>query len=249
MTTAELFTEYLEHLFAGKRCEARELLNNAQDRGIDSSKLLKSIVWPAMDQVEKLYRAHHISNLVEHMATRINRMIADQLQGLLRRKPKSGKRIVVLCGDGEIEELGAQMTADLFEAEGWSVWFLGAGVPTDEVLQFVGKCRPDILCIYGAKPASVPGIRGVIEMIREVGVCEKMQILVTGGVFNRAEGLADEVKADLFAPTASEAIAQCEENPTRVAKVDVPEPGRRRKRKRKVDVSSMNKPQFIAASA
>lgn len=241
MTTAELFTQYLEHLFAGKRSEAREMILAAQDRGIPAGKLLTAVIWPAMEQVEKLYRQNHISRIVEHMATRINRMCADQLQGLMARKPKTGKRIIVTCGDGEIEELGAQITADMFEADGWSVWFLGSGVPNDEILQFIGKIRPEVLCIYGAQPAAVPNIRRLIEVVREVGVCQEMQILVTGGVFNRADGLADEIKADLFAQNVLEAVHVVEDNPTRVAKPDMPEPGRRRKRKNKAAVGSMRK--------
>ena len=234
MTTAELFTEYLEHLFAGKRCEARELIHAAQDRGIPASNLLQFIIWPAMDQIDKLYRNNHISRIVEHMATRINRMLADQLQALMARKPKSGKRIVVTCGDGEIEELGAQMTADMFEAQGWSVWFLGSGVPNDEILQFVGKIRPDILCIYGAQPVGVPNIRKLIELVRSVNACQDMQILVTGGVFNRASGLAEEVKADLSASNVGEALEAVQDSPVRIAKPDVMEPGRRRKHRRTV---------------
>ncbi len=233
MTTAELFKQYLEHLFAGKRCQARELLFAAQDRGVAASKLLKHIIWPAMDQVDKLYRGHHISLITEHMATRINRMLADQLQAMLAREPKHGRRLVVVCGDGEGEELGAQITADLFEAKGWSVWFLGSGVPNDEILQFVGRIEPDILCVYGTKPAGVPGVRQLITMIREVGICEQMQVLTMGGVFNRADGLADEVRADLFAETVSKALQVVEDHPVRIPKPDVPEPGRRRKRKRK----------------
>jgi len=232
MNMAELFKQYLEHLFLGKRCEARELLFAAQDRGISASKLLRMIIWPAMDQVDKLHRGHHISLIMEHMATRINRMLADQLHALLARQPKSGQRMVVTCGPGEGEELGAQIIADLFEARGWTVWFLGSGVPNDEVLQFVGKVTPDILCIYGTKPAGVPDVRRLIDLIREVGVCTEMQIIVAGGVFNRAEGLADEVRADLFAPDATEALKVVEEHPVRIPKPDVPEPGRRRKRRK-----------------
>lgn len=231
MTMAELFKQYLEHLFVGKRCEARELVFAAQDRGIPASKLLKMVIWPAMEQVEKLYRRNHISQITEHMATRINRMLADQLHGMLARKPKSGRRMVVACGDGEGEELGAQILADLFEAGGWSVWFLGSGVPNDEILEFVGKVRPDILCIHGAKPIAVPDIRKLIELIREVGPCQDMQILVTGGVFGRAPGLADEIRADLFARTIREAMRTVEDHPIRIPKPDVPELGRRRKRK------------------
>jgi len=217
------------------------LLFAAHDRGISASKLLRKVIWPAMEQVERLYRDNHISRVVEHIATRINRMLADQLQAFLARKPKNGRRMIVLCGDGETEELGAQITADLFEGAGWSIWFLGSGVPNDEVLQLVGRVTPDILCIYGTEPAGVPNVRRLIDLIREVGVCEEMQILVTGGVFNRAEGLADEIRADLFAPDVLQAMKVVEDHPVRIPKPDVPEPGRRRKRKRKVSPATARK--------
>jgi methanogenic corrinoid protein MtbC1 len=241
MTLAELLRQYLEHLFLGKRCEAREMIFAAHDRGVSSRKLLQKTIWPAMEQVEKLYREDHIPRIVAYMATRINRMLADQLQGFLARKPKSGRRMVVACGDGETEELGAQITGDLFEAEGWSVWFLGSGVPNDEILQFIGKVTPDILFLYGTQPAGVPGVRKLINLIREIGICEEMQVLVMGGVFNRAEGLADEVKADLFATNVRDALRTVEDHPVRIPKPDVPEPGRRRKRKRKAKVRPMRR--------
>ena len=232
MSMPELFKQYLEHLFVGKRCQAKELILAAQDRGIPACKLLKMIIWPAMEQVDSLFRRNHINLIMEHMATRINRMIADQLQGMLARAPKTGQRLVIVCGEGESEELGAQITGDLFEAMGWSVWFLGSGVPNDEILQFVGKTTPDILCIYGTRPAGVPNTRKLIGLIRGVGVCPDMQVLIMGGVFNRADGLSDEVKADLFAANVNEAIQVVADHPVRVPKLDIPEPGRRRKRKR-----------------
>ena len=241
MRTADLFKQYLEHLFAGKRCEAREMILAAHDRSVTAGKLLKHIIWPAMEQVEKLYRSNEIPRIAEHMATRINRMLADQLQALLARKPKSGKRMIVTSGDEEIEELGAQIIADLFEAEGWSLWFLGSGVPNDEILGFIGKVTPDVLCIHGAKPVGVPNIRKLIELIRGIGVCDDMQVLVSGGVFGRADGLADEVNADLFAANVTEALRTVAEHPIRIPKPDVPEPGRRRKRKEKPTVGKMRK--------
>jgi len=238
MTNAELFTQYLEHLFVGKRCEARELLFSAHDRGISASKLIKSIIWPAMEQVDNLYRSHQITRITEHMATRINRTIADQLAGFLAREPKTGKRMVITCGREEIEELGAQMVADLFESKGWSVWFLGSGVPSDEVLQFVGSIRPDILCVYGAEPQAVPELRMMIELVRHVSACDQMQVLMIGGVFKRAEGLSEEIKADLFAPDVKEAMKIVDSNPVRIPRPDVPEPGRRRKRKHRASSSA-----------
>ena len=100
MTIAELFRQYLEHLFYGKRAQAREVILAAQDRGITSEKLLKMVIWPAMEQVEELHRKDRIPRITERMATRINRMVADQLQGYLRREAKTGRRMVVICGSG-----------------------------------------------------------------------------------------------------------------------------------------------------
>lgn len=249
MKMADLFKQYLEHLFAGKRCAARELMFAAQDRGVTAGKLLQLIIWPAMEQVERLYREDQIARIVEHMATRINRMVADQLHGFIARKPKSGNKLVVVCGDGEVQELGAQIIADLFEGEGWSVWFLGAGVPNDEILQFVGEIKPDVLCAYGTNPAGVPNVRRLIELIRGVGVCEEMQILVAGGVFNRADGLADEIRADLFAPNVREALRVVDEHPVRIPRPDVPQPGRRRKSKCTTPSAEMRKTDGTKAPA
>ena len=206
MKLADTFTDYLGHLFAGRRNEARELLFRAQDKGMAAEDILKQIIWPAMEQIQKLFRADQIPPITEHMAVRINRQVADQLQQLLRHDMKTGQRMVVVCGEGESEELGAQIMVDLFDAAGWTVWFLGAGVPNDEVLGFVSQIEPEVLCVYGTQGSSVPGVRRLIDLIREVGVCQDMKILASGGVFNRAQGLAEEIGADLFAGDIIEAV-------------------------------------------
>jgi methanogenic corrinoid protein MtbC1 len=234
METVELFKQYLEQLFAGKRGGARELLFDAHDRGFGADRLLTNIIWLAMEQIDKLHREGHISTIVEHMATRINRMVADQLHSVLNRKPKDGRRIVVFCGADEAAELGAQISADLFESGGWSVWFVGAGIANDDALRFLGDVEPDILLVYGSLPPEVPGVRKLIALIREVGVCQDMQVMVCGGVYGRVEELAEEIKADLYAQNIRDAVELAENNPSRVPREDVLEPGRRHKRKRKV---------------
>jgi hypothetical protein len=81
----------------------------------------------------------------------------------------------------------------------------------------------------------VPGVRKLITLIREVGVCDSMQVMVCGGVYGRVEELAEEIKADLYAKNIAHAIELSEQYPSRVPQEDVLEPGRRRKRKRKVN--------------
>ena len=248
MKASDLFRQYVKHLFTGKRAEARELLFNAHERGFGAAKLLRKIIWPAMEQVERLYREDHISRIVEHMATRINRMLADQIHAWLPKEQKHGKRMVVTCGQSDSSELGAQIVADLFEAEGWSVWFLSSGVPNDEVLQFIGRIDPDVLCIYGTLPEGVPEVRKLVHLVREVGICDQMQFMVVGGVFSRAEGLAEEVKSDLYAKDIDAAIKTVADHPVRIPQLDVPEPGRRRKRKKGPSAAALKAKAALEAS-
>jgi len=144
---ANLLETYMEPLLSGDRATCREIVHSEIARQTCGKVLYEELLWPAMEQVERLFRKDRINTAVEHMATRINRTLADQVQRALRKGEPNGKRVVIACADGEPEELGAQMCADLFEAEGWSVNFLGGGVPNDEILALVGQIRPDILLI------------------------------------------------------------------------------------------------------
>ncbi len=189
---------YLQPLLAGRRAECFDLITSALRSGSSAEQLICDVVWPAMAQVERLFRDDRINTATEHLASRINRTVADQLQAHLPRANSNGRRVVITCADGPHEELGAQMVADLFQADGWEVYFVGGGVPDDEILAMVGQLRPHVLLIFGAHPEAVPNTRALVERIREVGTCPTMNIVVIGGIFNRAEGLWREVGADAF---------------------------------------------------
>ncbi len=223
--------EFIGPLLTGNRTACRELVLGRLEATSDPAMLYEELLWPALEHVEKLYRADRINTATEHMATRISRSLADQIQLHLTRAEPNNKRILIACADGEPEELGAQMCADLFESRGWEVYFLGGGVPNDEILNLVGQLRPDILLIFGTKPAGVPGIRRLVDQIREIGVSPTMNIMVSGGVFNRADGLWKEVNADLVARNAQQAIPLAEAAMPRTP--TVPKPGAPKKRRRR----------------
>lgn len=207
---------YLQPLLAGRRAECFELIAAALQTCTPAEELICDVVWPAMAQIERLFRDDRINTATEHMACRINRTIADQLQAHLPKSPPNGRRVVIACADGPHEELGAQMVGDLFQANGWEVYFLGGGVPDDEILLTLGQLRPHLMLIFGAQPEAVPNTRAVIERIRDVGTCPTMNIVVTGGIFNRADGLWREIGADAFCETLRGVLALANELGPRV---------------------------------
>lgn len=218
-------------LLMGNRATCRTLIQRQINLVKDTTKLYYDLLWPAMERVDKLYRSDRINSIAESMASRINRSIADQLQLRLLPAPLTGKKIIIASAPGEPEELGAQMSADLFEARGWNVYLVGGGVPNDELLTLCGQLRPEILLIFGTQPRGVPAIRLLVDQIREIGVNPTMNIMVSGGVFNRADGLWKEVNADLFAKTAKDAIPMAEAAEPR--KPEPPRTGAPKKRRRR----------------
>lgn len=233
MPRASVLDKYLQALLKGDRAACRQIIRDALHTAPDPRFAYFDVLWPAMQRVESLFRTDRINIAQEHMATRINRMIADQIQPYLTQKPRTGRRTLVVCAEGEPEELGAQMCCDLLEAEGWEVYFAGGGVPDDEVLSLLGELRPDLLVIFGTQPQGVPGVRRLIELIREIGINPTMNILVSGGVFNRAEGLWEEVCADLFAPDAATMLTMATRMAPRDPDQPAPATARRRRRRRR----------------
>ncbi len=236
-----LLDDYLHPLLSGDRATCREIVQSEIAKNTPGRLIYEELLWPAMERVEQLFRSDRINTAVEHMATRINRTLADQVQRSLEPRERNGKRILIMCAEAEPEELGAQMCADLFESDGWEVYFVGGGVPNDEVLALVGALRPDILLIYGTKPQGVPSARMLVDQIRDVGCNPTMNIMVSGGVFNRADGLWKEISADMFAPTIREAIALANTASPRPPEVRIPgAPKKRRRRRRPAAFATAN---------
>ena len=197
---------YLAALLDGNRKLCRTVIEETLQTGTPANSVYVDVIWPIMVEIEALLRADRITPTQEHLATRINRTIVDQLQNKLPRRPAKNKKISVCCAHDELQELGAQIMADLFESDGWEVRFLGGGLTNDDLLAFINEYAPDVLLIYGATPKQAPGIRLLIDTIREVNAWPNMRIMVSGGLFNRAEGLWEEIGADLFAATAVDAL-------------------------------------------
>ncbi len=201
-----ILERYLEPLLRGDKKSCRTVIEEVLHSGVPANSVYVHIIWPIMLEVEKLLRADKITPIQEHLATRINHTIVNQLQNKLPCKTSNGKKIVVCCAPYELQELGAQMIVDLFESSGWEVRFLGGGLTNDDILAFINEYGPDFLLMYGISPKQAPDIRHLIDTIRAINAWPNMRIMVSGGLFNRAEGLWEEIGADLFAETALEAV-------------------------------------------
>ncbi len=209
----ELEQSLFQSLVSGDRQASRRLVQQTLELGIDAESLSRDVYWSVLDTLNTLYRNDQVTALSFQYATRLLRSLVDQAQASYRQAESRGRRICMFCGETESDDLAGQLVADLAEADGYEMFFGGGGIANDEILEEVNNRRPDILLLFSSGPRDAPNIRQLIDTIRGVNACPEMQIVVGGGIFNRAPGLAEEIGADLWATSPRELLTSLEEMP------------------------------------
>ncbi len=195
-----LIQRFFEALIDGDRGTALGIVEEQAARGAAPAALIADLFWPAYELADRLHRQDQLGDLPFNLATRLLRQVhhrtAAAMQGIAHQ---NGRLVLATCGPAEADELGAQMAVDLLGAHGFDVRFAGGGVAADEIQAYVQANQPEVLLMFCSAPGDLPHVRSVIDSLREVGACARTQFVLGGGVFNRAEGLAEEIGADLWA--------------------------------------------------
>ncbi len=194
-----LIERFFTALISGNRTASRQIVDELLQADCPADKILSRLFWPTLEHIQKLYKHDQMSDLSHHYATRLLRNLTDQIQLRLEQTARTGKKAMIVCGPEESEEIGALMVADLLEAAGTDVYFVGGGVANDELVAQLGELRAETLIVFGVIPSTVPFTRLLIDRLHDLAVCPAVQVVVGGGVFNRADGLAEEIGADLWA--------------------------------------------------
>lgn len=224
-----LMERFFTCLISGDRPGARAIVDEALSADCPAEKIISNLFWPALDQIQKLHKGDQLSPLSYNYATRLLRQMVDQMQLRLEQKERNGERVMLVSGNEQTEEVSAQMAADLLEAEGYTVYYCGGGIANDEVVEQLGAIDAHKLVVFGATPQTVPYTRQLIDRLHEIGKSPKLQIIVGGGVFNRAEGLAEEIGADLWAYDPCDLVETMTAEPERRMTPDQRTVGRKRR--------------------
>ena len=222
MNTEMLVGRLYEALVNGDRATARTLIQDTVDAGMSASTLMSDVFWPIHEMIERLQRADQITLVSYHLATRLLRTLVDQSAARLTIPVIRTQTLMAFCGPSQGEELGAQIAVDLLEAAGFEVTFGGGGVPADEVMEQVHARRPDVLLMFASAASDLPGIRVIIDQLREIGAVSSTRMVVGGGVFTRAEGLADEIGIETCADSPADLVELLIDEPIKVKKQAAP---------------------------
>jgi methanogenic corrinoid protein MtbC1 len=236
MSQEILVERFFETLVSGNRQAARSIVQETLDQNVTPEMLLTDLFWPAHEMIERLYKSDQMEIVAYHLSTRLLRMLVDQAAARLVVRQTRTKTVFASCGPSQGEELAAQMAVDLLESQGFDVTFTGGGIPADEILSQVQERQPDILLLFASAASDLPGIRSIIDTLKEIGACSSTQIVVGGGVFNRADGLAEEMGVDQWAYSPADlvdllvtSVEEVQQTRVPVATVSTPVASKKRK--------------------
>jgi len=206
MHTEAIVEQLFVHLVNGDRVATRQFVGRMLASGMTPAAFASEVVWRLQETLFKLNRADQIAPLAFSYATRLLRSTVDQLQAGYPQAARRGGEVLLFGGREEVEDLGAQIAADLLEADGWDVRFGGPMVATDDLLAEVHSRKPQWLALFCSHPKDVAPIREILDTLRDINAHPTLRIAVGGGVFNRAPGLAEEMGASHAARTPTDLV-------------------------------------------
>ncbi len=139
------FLGFYNSLIDGDKDKCIHLVQTLIEDGVDLKNIYVELFQASLYRIGKQWDHNKISIPEEHMATQIIESLISRFAPI--GKTESNKKVVVTCIDKEYHEIGAKMVANIFELKGWKAYYLGASVPTKEIIKFVKQVDPKIIAL------------------------------------------------------------------------------------------------------
>ena len=201
-----LTLQYLEAVLDGRREDAEKVILAAVDAGMGIGDLYERVLQSAQIELGRMWHAGKISVADEHFASAITQAIMSMLRSRFPERERNGRLAVAAAVGGELHEIGVRMVADFFEMDGWDVVYLGANMPSTDIVDVVRERRADLLAVSASTLLHVRAVGELIEQIREDEACAKTKVVVGGPPFRSVPDLWSELGADGSARSATEAV-------------------------------------------
>lgn len=162
-----LAARYLAAQLAGDRREAlRLVVEEGLGDGLAVPDIHLGVIQRAQHEIGRLWQENRISIAREHAATAISQLVLAHLYHHLPRAPRNACRVVVACVEGERHDMPARLATDFLEMAGFEVEFLGADVPTDDLVTLVRERPPGALLLSVTLAFNLPALRDAAARVR-----------------------------------------------------------------------------------
>lgn len=191
-----------EAIGAGNRTVAVETTRAALDEGTDPRVVLGAMT-AAMDVVGRKFQDGEIyvpEMLIAARAMKEALVVLEPVLVAAGVKPEYRAVIGTIAGD--LHDIGKNLVAMMWKGAGFEVIDLGVNVRAEQFVEAAREHDADVVGVSALLTTTMPGMRGVVEAVREAGLRARV---VVGGAPTTPE-YAAEIGADGQAPDAGSAV-------------------------------------------
>lgn len=174
---------------------ARSVVDRALADGLPWTDLYTRVFARTLVKTGELWAAGEWTNYQEHASSRLIERLMSHVGSLRVPARRAGQcDVVVACAEGERHELGARMASDFLSAERLNVSFLGADIPSADLVACVRDTRPAVLCVSATTEDRIPALRDLAAQLKKrLGAGETPVVFLAGLLLQQRPGLAAEL--------------------------------------------------------
>ena len=203
---ALLASAYLQALLEMRRNDAFSMIEKAMDDdGVSLKDIYLFVFQASLREVGQLWLVRKVSVAQEHYVSSATQSMISQLYHRMFATERIGKTFIAACVGDELHEIGLRMVADFLEMDGWDTMFLGANLPTQDIVRAVEESGALVLGLSATIPFHVRTVAEVIKALRENPATKAVYVMVGGYAFAYGGSDWKHIGADAFAEDAPEA--------------------------------------------
>lgn len=210
MEKEELFKKISDQVVEMEEDAVEELCEESLAMKIAPEETINKGLIDGMDRVSVLYEDGEYFLPEVLTASYALNVGIDVLKPHLKQE-ESDKKIKVVIGvvEGDTHDIGKNLVKIMAESGGFEVHDLGRDVPLDDFIRTAEEEHCDFICMSTLMTTTMPGMRTVIEKLKEKNIRDKYKVLVGGGPISQK--FADEIGADAYTVDAAACVKKMKE--------------------------------------
>lgn len=184
----------------------RDKVQAALDQNLAAEGLLHEALIPAMAEVGGLFEAGEYFVPEMLIAARAMKGGLEILKPLLVEADiKPAGKVVAGTVKGDLHDIGKNLVCMMLEGAGFEIIDLGTDVDPERIVDIVKDEGVDIVAMSALLTTTMPKMEETITALQDAGLRDRVKVMIGGAPVTSA--YAEEIKADGYAPDASQATS------------------------------------------
>lgn len=198
-------TNLKEAIVAGKLEDAKTIVNEAIEAGVDAQEIINSYLIKGMEEIGQRFEEGKafVPNLL--LAARAMKGCLEILKPRLKNASEASLGTLVIgTVKGDLHDIGKNLVASMLEGCGFEVINLGVDISGQQFVEAVRKYNPQIVCLSALLTTTMSYMKEVIDTLDSEGLRQKVKVLVGGAPVS--EEFAMQIGADGYSSNANGAV-------------------------------------------